>query len=410
MRKDIENKIYSYTREERYLINKSELARRLNCDPRTVNRYLKIQSGEIAPKKSNRIYKSVLDDYKTTIKDKVDTYGATAMAAYKFIQKKGYSGKYSTVAAFIKNHKNEEITKATIRFETAPGLQAQVDWKEELTMISKHGEVFKVNIFLMVLGYSRMKFLHLTTDRTQATLFLCMIEAFKYFEGIPHEILFDNMKTVIDRSKSTFSNVEFNKTFKYFADDLGFKPIACRAYRPQTKGKAEALAKLTNRLVVYNEEFESYSELENIVKSFNEEINNEVSQATNEVPLLRFEKEKEYLKPLPPMDMLLSYISCEKVYTVTKESMIKYKGKKYSVPTKYIGKKLNITETGDGNINIYYNNDFIVCHSISDKPFNYKLDHIHQILKSDACKHLSDGEITEFINENMSMLDILIGE
>ncbi len=54
------------------------------------------------------------------------------MAAYKFIQKKGYSGKYSTVAAFIKNHKNEEITKATIRFETAPGLQAQVDWKENI--------------------------------------------------------------------------------------------------------------------------------------------------------------------------------------------------------------------------------------------------------------------------------------
>lgn len=127
MRKDIKNKIYSYTREEWYLINKSELARRLNCDPRTVNRYLKIQSGEITPKKSNRIYKSVLDDYKTTIKDKVDTYGATAMAAYEFIQKKGYSGKYSTVAAFIKNHKNEEITKATIRFETARGLQAQVD-------------------------------------------------------------------------------------------------------------------------------------------------------------------------------------------------------------------------------------------------------------------------------------------
>lgn len=86
--------------------------------------------------------------------------------------------------------------------------------------------------------------------------------------------------------------------------------------------------------------------------------------------------------------------------------MIKYEGKKYSVPTKYIGKKLNITETGDGNINIYYNNDFIVCHSINDKSFNYKLDHMHQILKSDACRHLSDGEITEFINENMSMLNI----
>jgi len=206
-----------------------------------------------------------------------------------------------------------------------------------------------------------------------------MIEAFKYFEGIPHEILFDNMKTVIDRSRSTFSNVEFNKTFKHFAEDSGFKPIACRAYRPQTKGKAEALAKLTNRLVVYNEEFGDYAELEKIVRDFNEEINHEVSQAINEMPVFRFNKEKEYLKSFPSMDMLLSYISCEKVYTVSKESMIKYDGKKYSVPTKYIGKKLNITETSDGNINIYYNNDFIVCHSLSDKPFNYKLDHMHQI-------------------------------
>jgi len=392
------------------MINKSELARRLNCDPRTIERYLKIESGELIPKKSKRVYESVLDDYKSIIIDKVDTYGATAMAAYKFIQKKGYKGKYSTVAAFVKYHKDDEVSKATIRFETAPGLQAQVDWKEELSMISKYGEVFKVNIFLMVLGYSRMKYLRLTTNRNQDTLFLCMVDAFKYFDGIPHEILFDNMKTVIDRSRSTFSNVEFNKTFKHFAEDSGFKPIACRAYRPQTKGKAEALAKLTNRLVVYNEEFEDYAELETIVRDFNEEINREVSQATNEMPAFRFNKEKEYLKSFSSMDMLLSYISCEKVYTVSKESMIKYDGKKYSVPTKYIGKKLNITETSDGNINIYYSNDFVVCHSLSDKPFNYKLDHMHQILKSDACKHLTDTEITEFIKDNMSMMDMLLGE
>nr|WP_312292646.1 IS21 family transposase [Clostridium chromiireducens] len=391
-------------------MNKSEMARRLNCDPRTVDRYLKIESGELIPHKSKRIYESVLDDYKTIIIDKVDTYGATAMAAYKFIQKKGYKGKYSTVAAFVKSHKIDEVNKATVRFETAPGLQAQVDWKEELTMISKHGEAFRVNIFLMVLGYSRMKYLCLTSNRNQDTLFLCLINAFRYFEGIPHEILFDNMKTVIDRSKSKFSSVEFNKTFKYFAEDSGFKPIACRPYRPQTKGKAEALAKLTNRLVVYNEEFEDYADFEMLVMDFNEEINHEVSQATDEMPIIRLKKEQEYLKSLPPIDMLLSYIFSEKGYTVSKESMVKYDGKKYSVPTKYIGKKLNITETSDGNISIYYNNDFIVCHSISDKKFNYKLNHMHQILKSDACKHLSDNEINEFIKDNMSMMDMFLGE
>lgn len=410
MRKDIHNKLKKYTREELGLLNKSELARRFNCDARTIDRYLKINSGELEQKKSSRVYKSLIDDYKPIIIEKVDTFGATAMAVYKFINKKGYKGKYSTVAAFINKHKNIEIKKATVRFETTPGLQAQVDWKENLTMISKHGEIFKVNIFLMVLGYSRIKYVKLTTDKEQKTLFKCMISAFSYFEGIPQEILFDNMKTVVDRNKSTFSSIEFNKTFKYFADDAGFKPIACRPYRPQTKGKVESLARLTNRLAVYNGEFEDYDDLDKIVQDFMKEVNNEISQAIDETPLSRLDKELEYLKPLPPMDSLASYVSCEKEYKVSKESMVNYKGKKYSVPTKYIGLKLNITETCDGNISIYYNQDFIVCHSLSDNRYNYKIGHMHEILKSDACKHLTDAKIDEFIRENMSMMDILLRE
>ena len=410
MRTDIHNKLKKYTREEQGLLNKSELARRFNCDSRTIDRYLKINSGELEPKKSSRIYESFIDDYKSIIIEKVDTYGATAMAVYKFIEKKGYKGKYSTVAAFVKKYKNVEIQKATVRFETTPGLQAQVDWKENLTMISKHGEIFKVNIFLMVLGYSRIKYVKLTTDREQKTLFKCMISAFSYFQGIPQEILFDNMKTVVDRSKSTFSSVEFNKTFKHFTNDAGFKPIACRPYRPQTKGKVESLARLTNRLAVYNGEFEDYDDLDRIVQDFMKEVNNEVSQAINETPLSRLNKELEYLKPLPPMDLLVSYVSCEKEYKVSKESMVNYKGKKYSVPTKYIGLKVNITEACDGNISIYYNEDFIVCHSLSENKYNYKVGHMHEILKSDACKHLTDAKIDEFIKENMTMMDILLRE
>ena len=410
MRTDIHNKLKKYTREEHGLLNKSELARRFNCDSRTIDRYLKINSGELKPKKSSRVYESFIDDYKSIIIEKVDTYSATAMAVYKFIKKKGYEGKYSTVAAFVKKHKNVEIQKATVRFETTPGLQAQVDWKENLTMISKHGEIFKVNIFLMVLGYSRIKYVKLTTDKEQKTLFKCMISAFSYFQGIPQEILFDNMKTVVDRSKSTFSSVEFNKIFKHFTNDAGFKPIACRPYRPQTKGKVESLARLTNRLAVYNGEFEDYDDLDRIVQDFMKEVNNEVSQAINETPLSRLNKELEYLKPLPPMDSLVSYVSCEKEYKVSKESMVNYKGKKYSVPTKYIGLKLNITEACDGNISIYYNEDFIICHSLSENKYNYKIGHMHEILKSDACKHLTDAKIDEFIKENMTMMDILLRE
>ena len=183
MRKDVLNQVNKLRGSG--LLNKSELARRFGCNRRTVDRYL----NDAETKGTKREYISILDDYKSIIQEKVDTYGASSMAVFKFIQKKGYTGGYLTVNNFVKKHKNEEINKATIRFETTPGLQAQVDWKEKLTMINRKGETFVVNIFLIVLGYSRLKFTKLTSDKRQKTLFECMFEAFRYFQGIPHEIL-----------------------------------------------------------------------------------------------------------------------------------------------------------------------------------------------------------------------------
>ena len=158
MRGDIKDLIEFISKEDLPMYNKAELARRYDCDPRTIDRYLKIQSGEIKLNEHTREYHSKLDDYKDLIIHKVDTYGCTAMAVFKFIEKKGYTGKYSIVADFVKRHKDDEVKKATIRFETNPGLQAQVDWKEDMTLVSRAGDEFKINIFLMVLGYSRDRF------------------------------------------------------------------------------------------------------------------------------------------------------------------------------------------------------------------------------------------------------------
>lgn len=411
MRDDIRDAISFLGKEESLLFNKAELARRYDCDPRTIDRYLKIQSGELEAKSRSRVYISKLDDYKSTIINKVDTYGCTAMAAYKFICKKGYTGKYSIVADFVKRHKDDETKKATIRFETNPGLQAQVDWKEDMTLVNRFGEVFRINIFLMVLGYSRYKFLMITSDRTQETLFNCMVSAFKHFGGVPHEILFDNMKTVVDHAKSSFARTVFNERFEYFAKDIGFKPIACRPYRPQTKGKVESLAKLMDRLKAYNEEFESWNDLVNISQNFMDDLNHEVSQGSGEIPVILFNKEKEYLLPPPNNGILTSYISRQedKTYPVNRESMIKYEGKKYSVPTRYIGERMTVTTDDTGNLSIYYNNEFVVCHAISSKMYNYTIDTACDILRSDAMQGRTDAEILSFVQNNLLNMDRCIG-
>ena len=122
-------------------VNKSAIARMMDCDPRTVKRYL---DGYVPSKKRKRKLHSKLDDFKSTIISKLEL-GCSGMAIFKFIQKSGYNGSYSLLEEFIKKHKDEQTKKATIRFETCPGQQAQVDWKENLKIVSKSGEVFDVN-------------------------------------------------------------------------------------------------------------------------------------------------------------------------------------------------------------------------------------------------------------------------
>ncbi|MGD9910804.1 MAG: IS21 family transposase [Candidatus Izemoplasmatales bacterium] len=401
MRKDI-LEFVERMKKEGIRPNYSLIARRYNCDYRTVKKYYENEEKDEKAKKKRP---SKLDKYKEVIKEKVE-YGVTGSEICRFIKKKGYLGQYTILRDYVKEIKGEMQKKATIRFETNPGLQAQVDWKERMKLISKNGEIYTVDIFLMILGYSRLKYIELTINKEQETLFSCLANAFQYFDGVPQEILFDNMRTVIDQSRTRYQEPVINSKFYHFSKDMGFEVRSCIAYRPQTKGKVEALAKLVNNLKVYNNEFEDYEELTNIVKNFNEELNLNISLATNEIPWERFEKEKEYLNPLPNQELLLHFHTRPIVRKVSKESMITYNKSKYSVPTKYIGKLLTVKEE-NSILHIYYNKELINSHKISKRKFNYRREDMIDILESDAFKHYNDEEIENYINQNISIYDYL---
>ncbi len=115
-------------------------------------------------------------------------YQCSAVSIFDLISDKGYSGSKSLVTKYVKQKKTDLLKKATIRVETTPGLQGQVDWKESLTLVSKSGEKYTINIFLFILSYSKLKYIELTIDRRQETLFRCLINCFKYLEGVLEEI------------------------------------------------------------------------------------------------------------------------------------------------------------------------------------------------------------------------------
>ena len=404
MRKDIENELLKYGLEVK-LLNKSELARRMNCSRQTINSKLNKQKN--LNTKEKRIYTSKLDEFKDLIETKVEKYACSAMSIYLLLKNKyGYSGGYSTIARYVSKFKNDQKIKVTIRFETTPGYQAQVDWKEKLELVDMHNATYTINIFLMTLGYSRMKFVKLTFDRTQQTLFECITSAFEFFGGTTDEILFDNMKTVVDHAKSDFSNVVINEKFSQFAKDAGFTVRACRAFRPETKGKVEILAKIMNRLKAFNGEFSTQTDLIEIIDDMNISLNREIVQGINQRPIDRFEKEKNTLNPVN-IELLKPYFIRQKEYKVSNESMITYKGKKYSVPTAYIGKYVTVTE-GDSTIYIYYTTNFICSYDILIDCFlNYKEEHYKEILSKSAYGNKTDKELDNIIKKNLQHLDNL---
>lgn len=231
MRRDVENQIYMIGGD---IVNKSEVARRFGCSWKTVDR--KVNPDKYSKKTTERVYSSKLDPYKELILSKLDTYCCSAMSIYLLLKDKySYTGSYSLVSKFVAKHKKDQIRKATIRYETIPGHQAQVDWKERFKILDRYGEEYTINIFLMILGYSRKKFLKLTFERSQQTLFECLSQAFQFFGGTTKEILFDHMKTVVDQAKSNYHSVVINEKFRQFSKDANFNIVTCRPYRPQTK-------------------------------------------------------------------------------------------------------------------------------------------------------------------------------
>ena len=380
----------------------------MGCDWRTAKKRYELQqqieNGMPLPLKHQ---KSILDPYIDIINTKLEIAGITASAIYHFlIDNTDYPGKYGLVKNYVKKHQSEKTKKATIRVPKVPGKLAQVDWKEDMKLINKYDEILIFNIFLFTLPFSEKKYCRLTLDKKQDTVINSLIYAFQYIGGIPKEIWFDNMLTIVDASKMGKRD-RINDKIKQFSKDVGFESIPCKPRRPQSKGSVEALAKLCDRLLVYNNEFVTIEDLEQIVNTFNENINNETSQSHNRIVNEVFEYEKEYLLPLPNNKIFSSYLSNRQTRKVAKDSMISYKSNKYSVPVKYIGFDLNVIEK-DNSLYIYDNTNLIRCHQILNNPLNYNKEDVKDILASDLLKGVDDEKIEAFIANNLSQYDNLL--
>ena len=205
-------------------VNKSALARQYGCCWETIDR--RLNPDKYKKEKKQRVYTSILDPFKNIIDEKLEKTNVPATGIYFLLKNKyNFKGKYGIVRKYVYQKKENIISNLTIRFETIKGFQSQVDWKEKMKLHDELGNEYVFSIFLIVLGNSRYKYIELTFDQSQETLFRCLVNSFHYFGGRTEEILFDNMKTIVDHAKSDFSDVVINNKAIQFSKDAGFKII-----------------------------------------------------------------------------------------------------------------------------------------------------------------------------------------
>lgn len=335
----------------------TEIAKKHHIDPRTAKKYA--QSDTKPVYQLTEAKPSKLDPYKEQIDLWLEEAPYSATRIWEKVQENGFEGGYTIVKQYVRGKKEQLDEKATVRFETMPGLQGQVDWAFfEDHRVFEDGKFKKLYCFLMILGYSRMRYIEFVTDMSTSTLIRCHQNAFRYLHGYPEEILYDNMKQVVVKRLLKQEDSTLNSQFEDFAGFYGFKPILCRPYRGQTKGKVERTVSFVRDNFMVGIKYNSLQDLNGQAIAWCNKVNGNIHGTTGKIPFSELPKEK--LSP-----MIREYI-IEKINLrrVQKDCLISFSGKQYSVPAEYIGKDVAVVAL-DNMLAAYFEGKQIALHRIS---------------------------------------------
>ncbi len=326
----------------------SEIARQLDLDRKTVRKYLRE-----APREYERKPKRwKVDPFRGYLRERWEQGVRNASRLFREVQKRGYPGALTQVKKVVRPWRTEERERAFVRFETAPGEQAQMDWGH---FGNWQGQ--RLYAFALTLCWSRMLFVEFTQRQDIETLLNCMVHAFHYFGGMTATILTDNMKTVV--VERVDGQPRFHPKMLDFASYYGFVPRVCHPYRPQTKGKIESTIRYVKSSFWPPLDFDTLAALNAQALGWCDEANRRVHATTREVPLERFAREDlTSLAGQPDYDT--SYVSYRRV---AKDCLLSYRGNRYSVPHAYAGSSVVVREPLDsGSIRIFVQQDLIAEH------------------------------------------------
>jgi transposase len=335
------------------------IAAELGCSHMTVRRYL-AEGGWAAYRAPRRA--KALDGLEVWLAERFRRHRGNAdVVRQELLGEHGIAVSLRTVERAVAPLRRELAAeaRATVRFETPPGRQLQIDFGERRVEIA--GEPRRVFLFVATLGHSRRLHVRAFRGERQEHWFEGLESAFRAFGGVPEEVLLDNARALVAHHDAATREVRFNDRLLAFAKHWGFRPRACAPYRARTKGKDERGVGYVKRNAVAGRGFASWAALEAHLDRWVREVADvRVHGTTGEAPAARFTRDEAgALRPLggrAPFRQLR-----ELARRVQADCCVEVDGNAYSVPWRLIGEGVRV-ELAAGRVRVLHADREVAAH------------------------------------------------
>lgn len=355
-------------------VGKKTIAREVGVAVNTVRRYLRqpIMPGQQVRPAARRLTDDRRGEARTLYEGPAE---GNAVVVQRLLAQRGCTMSVRTIERAVVDIRRAQrvATLATVRVETAPGDQLQVDFGQKRLVIAG----VRVRIFLLVavLSYSRRLFVKAFLNERGDDWREGIAAAFTQFGGVPRTVLGDNARALVRGRDRATGTVSFHPTYLAFCRDWDVQPRACAPYRARTKGKTEAGVKYVKRNALADQAFDSFGALEQHLAEWMPIADQRCHGTTHEAPRLRFERdERAALRPLPLRALPRRTQRLRR--RVALDAFVDVDTIRYSVPHRLVRDHVEIV-VEDHLVRIFHGAQVVATHARSTEPFARVVDVAH---------------------------------
>lgn len=336
---------------------------------------------------------SYLDTYRDLIGNWYrESPSLKAIQIHTMLKERGVKTATRTVARYTLPFR-KKMRRVYMPLTFLSGEEAQVDW-----FFVDHPKLGSLSGFAIILSYSRFGFAHLFCRHSFEFFIEGHIMAFKFMDGLPHAIRYDNLKSVVLKKRP----LSYNSAFLSFASHYGFEIRLCNIASGNEKGRVERLIRSLRE--TFLNRISHYDSLKTINKALHDWIkdkNDTIHRATGNVPSLM--KKEEKLKSLPAIDF--QNISIYPGKKATKTGLIVFDTNYYSFPD-YLINQIFILHAYTDRIEIYApSGKRVASHPRSFEHNKIIINPLHRSFKNLSCVAKRDRIFNVIQNLDSSLSD-----